>query len=41
MGKYRRKHRDNHVYALKISSPKNPCGEKLDDIAYIMPILPR
>jgi hypothetical protein len=28
MGKYRRKHHDNHVYALKISSLKNPYGEK-------------
>jgi hypothetical protein len=28
MGKYRRKHHDNQVYACKISSPKNPCGEK-------------
>jgi hypothetical protein len=29
MGKYRRKHHDNHVHALKISSPKKPLWGKI------------
>jgi hypothetical protein len=29
MGKYRRKHHDNHVYARKISSPKKPLWGKI------------
>jgi hypothetical protein len=41
MGKYRRTHHDNHVYARTISSLKKPLWGKQDDMAYIMLILPR